>query len=64
MKIIILLLSTILFSLQNITGQSSTNKLSSTLGEDKLLTLPEIQKSFNDYWAPYNVKDGYYTENG
>ncbi|RLD89953.1 MAG: hypothetical protein DRJ09_05795, partial [Bacteroidetes bacterium] len=24
----------------------------------------DIQKSFNDYWAPYHVKNGYYTENG
>ncbi len=40
-------------------AQSSTNKLLTTLDENKLLTLPEIQKSFNDYWAPYNVTDGY-----
>jgi len=24
----------------------------------------EIQQSFNDYWAPYDVKEGYYVENG
>ncbi len=24
----------------------------------------EIQKEFNNYWAPYHVTDGYYTENG
>ncbi|HEY9114113.1 MAG TPA: GEVED domain-containing protein [Bacteroidales bacterium] len=28
------------------------------------LTFFEIQKAFNDYWEPFNVKNGYYTENG
>ncbi len=27
-------------------------------------TFFEIQKEFYDYWAPYNVQDGYYYENG
>ena len=27
-------------------------------------TFFEIQKDFNDYWAPFHVKDGYYVENG
>ncbi len=27
-------------------------------------TFFEIKKEFYDYWAPYNVKDGYYFENG
>ncbi len=27
-------------------------------------TFFEIQKEFNDYWAPYHVKNGYYIENG
>jgi len=27
-------------------------------------TFYDIQKEFYDHWAPYNVKDGYYTENG
>jgi len=45
-------------------AQTQTNKLSTALGGDKLLTFPEIQKQFNDYWAPYNVTDGFYFENG
>ena len=28
------------------------------------LTFYEIQKAFNDYWETFNVKDGYYVENG
>ena len=39
------------------------------LPEEKLksgreLTFYEIQKAFNDYWEPFNIKDGYYVENG
>ncbi len=30
----------------------------------KKQTFFDIQKSFNDYWAPYHVVNGYYTENG
>ena len=45
-------------------AQNRPQKLLITLNEKKILTLPEIQKSFNDYWNPYNVKDGYYFENG
>ncbi len=64
MKIFILLILSCSFYFQNITAQSTNNKLPSTITENKSLTFPEIQKSFNDYWAPYNVKDGYYLENG
>ncbi len=39
-----------------------------TLPQDKIekgdLTFYEIQKAFNDYWEPFNVKDGYYYVNG
>ena len=38
------------------------------LPQDKLqngeLKLQDIQKAFNDYWAPYNVENGYYNVNG
>ncbi len=38
------------------------------LSEDKRnsgdLTFYEIQKAFNDYWEPYNVKNGYYEIKG
>lgn len=64
MKIIYILLLTSLFIPQNTFAQNQSNKLLTTLDENKLLTLPEIQKEFNDYWAPFNVKDGYYVENG
>jgi len=64
MKIINILLIISPFFLQNSIAQNSTNKLLTTLDEDKILTLPEIQKLFNDYWDPYNVKGGYYLENG
>ncbi len=30
----------------------------------KELTLFDYQKAFNDYWKPFNVKKGYYIENG
>ena len=30
----------------------------------KELTLFDYQKAFNDYWAPFNVKNGYYYLNG
>ena len=46
-------------------AQTSTIKLGiskSPVGQEK--TFLEIQKDFEKYWEPYNVKDGYYIENG
>jgi photosystem II stability/assembly factor-like uncharacterized protein len=54
--IILLLLS---FS---VTAQQSAEK--KPVLPQKGKTFFDIQKSFNDYWAPFNVKNGYYTENG
>lgn len=38
------------------------------LPQDKLqngeLTFYEIQQAFNEYWEPFNVKNGYYEQNG
>ncbi|MBK9097632.1 MAG: hypothetical protein IPM14_05775 [bacterium] len=45
-------------------AQTQPNQLLTAYGENRILTLPDIQKSFNDYWDAYNVTDGYYFENG
>ena len=34
------------------------------LNNNRELTLHDFQKAFNDYWAPFHVKEGYYFENG
>ena len=64
LKKILFILIYLSFSAFFYSQQNSTNTLPTTPGEVKLLTLPEIQKAFNDYWAPYDVKAGYYIENG
>ncbi len=51
-----------LFFLSSVKPQQTTAKKPVSL--QKETTLFDIQKSFNDYWAPFNVKNGYYTENG
>lgn len=51
-----------LLSLQS---QNWTKKLpQNKIDHVEELTFFEIQKAFNDYWEPFNVKNGYYTENG
>ncbi|NOX85320.1 MAG: hypothetical protein GXO86_05055 [Chlorobi bacterium] len=49
--------------------QAGAQSWTKNLPEEKLknneeFTFYEIQKAFNDYWAPFKVKDGYYVENG
>jgi photosystem II stability/assembly factor-like uncharacterized protein len=43
-------------------GQQLRLKAQATNQNEK--SFYQIQKEFNDYWAPYNVVNGYYTENG
>ena len=60
-----LLLSLIVIIL---TGPVSGQEWLESINRDQLnrgeLNLFEIQKSFNDYWAPKNVKEGYYDADG
>ncbi|RLD59639.1 MAG: hypothetical protein DRJ05_06115, partial [Bacteroidetes bacterium] len=58
-KPIIITLS-ILFTV-SVYGQSWKQNLPVKTGD---YTYFEIQKAFNDYWEPYDVKAGYYYENG
>ncbi|MBT8379484.1 MAG: hypothetical protein KJN64_09650, partial [Ignavibacteria bacterium] len=44
--------------------QTQLNTQLSTLNNNNPKNFYEIQRSFNDYYAPYNVTDGYYVENG
>jgi len=51
-----------------ISGILAAQTWEQNLPQDKLengeLKFQEIQKAFNDYWAPYNVENGYYYVNG
>jgi hypothetical protein len=64
MNKILLIIIFISFSSFFYSQQNSAKKLLTTLGEEQSLSFYEIQKSFNDYWDPYNVKGGYYFESG
>ncbi len=48
----------------SITASAQKTKQAIKNAPQKEKTFLDIQKAFNDYWAPYHVKDGYYTENG
>jgi photosystem II stability/assembly factor-like uncharacterized protein len=52
------------FALVNVSAQDWQQNLPKQNPGDKPLTLPDYQKAFNDYWDQYNVKEGYYNENG
>ena len=43
-------------------SQPWTKKLPQNKLQKKNLTFFEIQKAFYDYWRPFNVKNGYYTD--
>ncbi len=46
-------------------AQTWTDKLpQEKIANGEELTFFEIRNAFNDYWEPFNVKDGYYVENG
>jgi len=64
MKKLIFILVFLSFSSLLYSQQGTTNNRIIPLDDGKSFTLPEIQKSFNDYWAPFDVKNGYYVENG
>jgi hypothetical protein len=59
------ILLTLLVSLSSHFGwaQNWTQNLPESKSESKL-TLYDYKKAFDTYWEPYNVKNGYYTENG
>lgn len=58
------LVSVLLISV-SATSQSWTKNLpQEKLSSGQELTFYEIQQAFNDYWAPYNVENGFYIENG
>ncbi|HEY9114115.1 MAG TPA: GEVED domain-containing protein [Bacteroidales bacterium] len=59
----------IVFFLSYIPIITQAQNWTQNLPQDKIdrpeeLTFFEIQKAFNDYWEPFDVKNGYYTVNG
>ncbi len=48
----------------SITVSAQITKQALKNAPQKEKTFFDIQKSFNDYWAPYHVNNGYYIENG
>ena len=63
-KLFVISLITFLTVNNYLLAQSNLNALQLRSGIDESSTLHEIQKEFNDYWAPYNVTDGFYLEDG
>ncbi len=63
-KLFVISLITFLTVNNYLLAQSNLNALQLHSGIDESSTLHEIQKEFNDYWAPYNVTDGFYLEDG
>ena len=47
-----------------VSSQEWIQKLPQDKMQNGSLTLSEIQKAFNNYWGPLNVKNGYYEING
>jgi len=45
-----------------ISGQDWTKNLPKDKVQNGTLTFYELQKAFNDYWEPFNIKDGYYID--
>ncbi|MFZ4520490.1 MAG: T9SS type A sorting domain-containing protein [Bacteroidales bacterium] len=62
MKTIILFISVLIVVLfaSDLKSQAWTDNLPQGKLQSGELTFYEIQKAFNDYWEPLNVKDGYY----
>ncbi|MEZ5082631.1 MAG: hypothetical protein R2750_04180 [Bacteroidales bacterium] len=54
----------LLFILGNLNAQDWIQNLPQDKLRNGELTFYEIQEAFNDYWEPYNVKNGYYDRNG
>jgi len=64
MKRLIYLL-TFLFFAVGLNAQPWINILTEEQKDSKEgLTLFEVQKSFDEYWKPYNIKNGYYIKDG
>lgn len=61
LQFLLTLVLTIVF-FYDVQTQSNTSAL--TLQENQESNFFEIQKDFNDYWDPKNVKNGYYFEEG
>lgn len=57
------ILITILLIVSFSTNAQQTKRIKAA-PQQKEKTFFEIQQSFNDYWAPYHVVNGYYFENG
>jgi PKD repeat protein len=57
-KILVILLLTMMVILA--AAQQWKNNLPQDKVESGTLTFFDIQKAFNDYWEPFNVKNGYY----
>ncbi len=60
----VLILITILSMNNILLAQNQLKTLPVKSGMDESATLHKIQKAFNDYWESYNVKDGYFIEDG
>ncbi len=63
MKKMIIIVSVILLTLNGF-SQKWEDLLPQDKKEAGTLTFFDIQTAFNEYWKPYNVKDGYIYENG
>ncbi len=48
----------------SISASAQKTKQATKNAPQKEKTFFDIQKSFNDFWAPYHVNNGYYIENG
>jgi photosystem II stability/assembly factor-like uncharacterized protein len=57
-------LSTLFFLVFALTANAQIQQSKQPIQKQAGKTFTSIQKAFNDYWAPYNVHNGYYTENG
>ncbi len=58
-----LLLAT-LFTFQLLNAQTWLENLPQAKAQNGTLTLKDYQQAFNSYWEPYDVKNGYYVQNG
>lgn len=62
-RLIFLVLLTTIF-IGSVYSQEWKNYLPQEKVKNHTLTLKDYQKAFNQYWDPYDVKEGYYTLNG
>ena len=64
MKKVILLTTVLLLSISFLSAQEWVRNLDEEKRSRGELTLYDYSKAFDEFWAPYNVVEGYYMENG